>query len=156
MLAATDGGGDTIGPAAVGIRVRSGASAVISDDNDITGTLTAIHVLGSATIIDNDNSINGNGTGIDVDGGTALVQNNDLNGNTIGVLIHNGGVADLGPDGYDRFLRGDLPPTVPLRISPKFSTSHPAYAWLNRIHCLGVGEYRAASNAASYDVYAVK
>ena len=72
------------------------------------------------------------------------------------ILVTYGGLADLGPDGYDRFLRGDLPPTVPLRISPKFSTSHPAYAWLNRIHSLGVGEYRAASNAASYDVYAVK
>jgi Protein of unknown function (DUF3237) len=72
------------------------------------------------------------------------------------ILVTYGGVADLGPDGYDRFLRGDLPATVPLRISPKFGTSHPAYEWLNRMHCVGVGEYRAAANAACYDVYAVK
>src|SRR4028118_1304798 len=29
------------------------------------------------------------------------------------------GVAELGADGYERFLRGDLPPLVPLRVVPR-------------------------------------
>ncbi len=72
------------------------------------------------------------------------------------ILVTYSGVADLGADGYDRFLRGDLPATVRLRISPRFATTHPEYQWLNRLHCLGVGEYRAATNLAAYDVYAVR
>jgi Protein of unknown function (DUF3237) len=45
---------------------------------------------------------------------------------------------------------------VQIRISPRFFTSHPEYLWLNRLHCLGVGEYRPATNDAKYDVYAVR
>jgi hypothetical protein len=50
------------------------------------------------------------------------------------------GVADLGADGYERFLRGDLPHTVPLRIVPRVQTAHPDFQWLNRLQCLGIGE----------------
>ena len=66
------------------------------------------------------------------------------------------GVADLGEDGYGRFLKGELPATVKLRMSPRFVSSHAKYAWLNRVHCLGIGEYRVATNDAVYDVYAVR
>ena len=78
-----------------------GGSVTIENDTVLSGNGTGITVSdgGEATIIDNDDSITGNTVGIDVDGGTALVQNNDLNGNTIGVLIQNGGVADLGQTG---------------------------------------------------------
>jgi parallel beta-helix repeat protein len=60
-------------------------------------------IAGSAALIGN--FVNNNGAGVDVDGGIALLQDNDLNSNTIGLLIRNGGtvdagqVDDVGPDG---------------------------------------------------------
>lgn len=72
------------------------------------------------------------------------------------ILVTYQGVSDLGEDGYDRFLRQDLPPVVGIRTSPRFVTSHPGYLWLNRLFCMGVGEYRAATNEVKYDVYAVR
>lgn len=66
------------------------------------------------------------------------------------------GVVDFGEDGYDRFLRGEISSVTKLRTAPRFVTSHPEYVWLNRLFCLGIGEYRSASNEATYDVYAVR
>jgi hypothetical protein len=71
------------------------------------------------------------------------------------ILVTYEGVIDLGEDGYEAFLRGDLPPLARLRAAPRLLTSHPDYLWLNRLFCVGVGEYRADTNAAKYDVYAV-
>mgnify|MGYP003947977199 CR=1 FL=1 len=45
---------------------------------------------------------------------------------------------------------------VKRRTAPRFVTSHPEYARLNRLFCLGIGEYRAVDNEATYDVYAVR
>lgn len=72
------------------------------------------------------------------------------------ILVTYLGTIDFGEDGYGKFLRGELPPVARLRTSPRFVTSHPEYAWLNRLFCLGIGEYRAADNEAKYDVYAVR
>ncbi|MFO0780167.1 MAG: DUF3237 domain-containing protein [Nitrospira sp.] len=72
------------------------------------------------------------------------------------ILVTYQGVADFGEDGYDRFLRGEVPSVVKLRTAPRFVTSHAEYAWLNRLSCLGIGEYRSVSNEATYDVYAVR
>jgi hypothetical protein len=71
------------------------------------------------------------------------------------ILITYQGAIDLGDNGYDKFRKGELPTTAKLRTSPRLLTSHHEYAWLNRLHCVGVGEYRAATNDANYDVYAV-
>lgn len=68
------------------------------------------------------------------------------------ILVTYPGVIDLVAGGYDAFLRGELPEVVKIRTSPRFHTSHPDYLWLNRLHCFGVGEYLAATNAATYDV----
>ncbi len=35
------------------------------------------------------------------------------------------GVGDLGEDGYERFLRGELPESVPLRVAQRYVTAHP-------------------------------
>ena len=72
------------------------------------------------------------------------------------ILVTYPGVIDFGEDGYDKFLRGELPTDAKIRISPRFVTSHPEYLWLNRLHCIGVGKYLAATNAARYDVYAIR
>ena len=67
------------------------------------------------------------------------------------------GVADLGEDGHSRFLAGEPPPSgLPLRVVPRFQTSHPAYAWLNRLQCLGIGESFLERGEVRYDVYAVR
>ncbi|MDX1982888.1 MAG: DUF3237 domain-containing protein [Bryobacteraceae bacterium] len=72
------------------------------------------------------------------------------------ILITYPGILDLGEDGYDRFLRGDLPPASQIRTSPRLFTSHPDYVWLNRLHCLGVGQTDLPNNRVAYDVYAVR
>jgi Protein of unknown function (DUF3237) len=71
------------------------------------------------------------------------------------ILVTYPGVIDFGHGGQERFLRGELPPVVQIRTSPRFFTAHPDYLWLTRLHCLGVGEYRPAARTASYDIYAV-
>src|SRR5262249_49730890 len=71
------------------------------------------------------------------------------------ILVTYLGTIDFGDDGYDKFLRGEMPPVVKIRTSPRLATVHPDYIWLNRLFCLGIGEFRAATNEAHYDVYAV-
>jgi len=66
------------------------------------------------------------------------------------------GVGDLGADGYERFLRGELPPTVALRVSARFLSAHPDFVWLNRLQCLAVGEFDSENLRAGWDVYAVR
>ena len=66
------------------------------------------------------------------------------------------GVGDLGEDGYERMVRQDLPPTVPLRTVPRVQTAHPDFQWLNRLQCLGIGELDTGRFEVSYDVYAVR
>jgi len=71
------------------------------------------------------------------------------------ILVTYEGLADLGEDGYEKFLESGPPPVVPLRISPRFLTSHPNYTWLNKLLCFGIGVYEAATSEATYDVYAL-
>ena len=66
------------------------------------------------------------------------------------------GVADLGEDGYQKFLRQDLPRIVQLRIAPRFRTVHPSYQRLNRVQCIGIGEVDMERLEVRYDVYAVR
>ena len=75
-----------------------------------------------------------------------------------GALIYTvySGVADLGEDGYQKFLQQDLPPFIALRIVPRYHTAHPDYLWMNRIQCLGIGQADMARLEARYDVYAVR
>ncbi len=75
-----------------------------------------------------------------------------------GALVYTtyGGVVDLGPDGYDQFLKGILPPRLELRIVPRYHTGHPDYLWLNRLQCVGVGVFDVAKSTVSYDVYAMR
>ncbi len=75
-----------------------------------------------------------------------------------GALIYTAysGVTDIGEDGYQKFLRQELPPFLSLRIVPRYHTAHPEYLWLNRIQCLGIGQIDRARMEVSYDVYAVR
>ncbi len=68
------------------------------------------------------------------------------------------GMIDLGSDAYDRFLRGQPLSSGPgqLRTQPRFLSSAPAYAWLNRLFCLGIGLNDPEKGELLYDVYAVR
>lgn len=69
------------------------------------------------------------------------------------ILYTYSGIADLGEDGYERFLAGD-PPVAPLRGAPRMATGHPDFLWLNRLQCVVVGEIRPAA-ASELVVYAL-
>jgi hypothetical protein len=65
------------------------------------------------------------------------------------------GMGDLGEDGYDKFLSGDLPKKLRLRTGPRLRTAHPAYQWLQRLYCVSVGEVDFERSEVCYDVHAV-
>jgi hypothetical protein len=75
-----------------------------------------------------------------------------------GALIYTtyGGIAELGTDGYERFLAGNPPARVHLRITPRYYTGHSNYLWLNRLQCVGVGEADMQQMRVSYDIYSVR
>jgi hypothetical protein len=75
-----------------------------------------------------------------------------------GALIYTAysGVAELGADGYDRFLNGNPPALVPLRITPRYYTAHADYLWINRLQCIGIGEVDMQQMRVSYDIYALR
>jgi hypothetical protein len=65
------------------------------------------------------------------------------------------GVLDFGEDGYQKFLKGQLPATAQIRNAPRFQTAHPNYFWLNRIQAVSIAEINFSSFTADFDVYAV-
>ena len=75
-----------------------------------------------------------------------------------GALVYTsfGGVADLGPDGYNLALKGEFPNRVEVRVVPRYHTSHLAYLWLNRLQCVGAGVADVEHLKISYDIYALR
>ena len=75
-----------------------------------------------------------------------------------GALIYTtyNGVLDLGPNGYNEFAQGVLPPKVDIQIAPRFHTSHPDYVWLNRLQCAGIGAFDRDALKVTYDVYSLR
>jgi hypothetical protein len=71
------------------------------------------------------------------------------------ILVSYRGIGDLGSEGYERFLRGELPPTLALRTAPVFSVAAPQYQWLHRVLCVSTGEVDFARLRVQYDVFAV-
>jgi hypothetical protein len=45
---------------------------------------------------------------------------------------------------------------VPLRVVPRFQTTHPTYQWLNRLQCVNIGEADLERFEVRYDVYAIR
>ena len=66
------------------------------------------------------------------------------------------GFFDMGENGYRNFLERRWPNRAPTRTSPRFDTADSRYAWLNRLHCLGIGEVRLDELVYVYDLYAVR
>ncbi|HSF25341.1 MAG TPA: DUF3237 domain-containing protein [Blastocatellia bacterium] len=71
------------------------------------------------------------------------------------IYVTYSGVMDLGADGYQKFLNQQLPATIPLRVTPRFHTASPAYQWLNRLQCIGIGQTDLERLVINYDVYSV-
>jgi truncated hemoglobin YjbI len=74
-----------------------------------------------------------------------------------GARIHGsyGGFFDLGPDGYARALRGDFNPTLPVVVTPTFTTADAQLAWLNRVQCVGVGQVDLTAPRVEFDLYVI-
>jgi hypothetical protein len=68
--------------------------------------------------------------------------------------VESGGYVDFGPDGYRKAKNHDLPPHVPITLSPLITTKHPKYQWLSRVQCIGTGFTHLDGGWASYRVYA--
>ena len=69
------------------------------------------------------------------------------------IYLSYNGVADLGPNGYEAFLNGNLPQKATIRAVPRLLTSHPNYLWMNRLQCLNVGDVDLSTGLVRYDVY---
>ena len=72
------------------------------------------------------------------------------------IYVAYSGVGDLGEDGYEKALRGELPPVLQLRTAPRFVTAHPDYEWINRLQCVGIGEAVTGELRVAYDIYALR
>ena len=72
------------------------------------------------------------------------------------IYVSNRGYRHGAPEVIARLAKGeDVDPALYyMRTTPWFETSAPAYAWLNRIVCVGTGARRAA--AVELDFYEVK
>lgn len=67
------------------------------------------------------------------------------------------GIIDLGESGYEDLLAGKLAPDGTwFRSAPKLETAHPAYTWLNRLQCVGIGQVFPSTGEARCAVYAVR
>jgi hypothetical protein len=67
------------------------------------------------------------------------------------------GTIDLGEHGYDDLLNGRLAPDgTPFRSAVRLETAHPAYAWLNRLQCVGIGQVFPSRGEARCAVYALR
>lgn len=65
------------------------------------------------------------------------------------------GVFDLGNSGFEKSLRGVYPTRPAIYLAPRIVTSHPKYAWLNRLQLLGIGSVDFDQLLVEYDLYAV-
>jgi hypothetical protein len=63
---------------------------------------------------------------------------------------------DFGEDWGAWLPIGNWPPALPVRSQISMLTSEPRYRWLNRLHCLGIGEARLGEYLYTYDMYAVR
>ncbi len=133
---------EVIGPVPEGIRVNFYVS-----DGEVKGS----KVYGKFRPVGGDwLTLRTDGVGILDVRGTIETQEEAL------IYVSYTGVGDLGEDGYERFLRGEMPGIVPLRVVPRFLTAHPDYQWLNRLQCVGIGQVNLESLEVGYDVYALR
>ncbi len=69
------------------------------------------------------------------------------------ILEQAGGVFDTGPEGYGLVAAGTLQGAPPFYATPTWSTSHPAWTWLNRKQGVGFGRVVMAKLQVQCDLY---
>jgi hypothetical protein len=70
--------------------------------------------------------------------------------------LRHSGTVDFGEDWARWLPLGKWPAVLPVRTHIGLLTSDPKYRWLNRLHCLSVGEVRPPEYLYAYDMYAVR
>ena len=90
--------------------------------------------------------------GVGILGVRATVQTND------GALIYAtySGVFELGENGYENFLNGNLPKSAKTKDAPMFITAAERYLWINRLQCIGIGLVHLEKLIYEYDLYALR
>ena len=72
------------------------------------------------------------------------------------IALRHSGTVEFGED-WTRWLPlGKWPSALPVRTYIRLLTADPKYRWLNRLHCLSVGEVRPPEYLYTYDMYAVR
>jgi hypothetical protein len=71
-------------------------------------------------------------------------------------LRYSSATVDYGEDWAERLRLGKWPAVLPVRSQIHLLTADPKYRWLNRLHCLAVGEVRPPEYLYTYDMYAVR
>jgi hypothetical protein len=72
------------------------------------------------------------------------------------IYVQYPGTIDMGEDGYDKFLQGVMPPNgIVIRTSPRMITSDSRYLWVNRLHCVALGQAFLDRLEVVYDVFAM-
>ena len=72
------------------------------------------------------------------------------------IYVVGSGLAYTSEDAYERAMKGDLPPTIPLRAVLRLATVHPDYLWVNRLQFVEIGEQVRARDEVRVDLYALK
>jgi hypothetical protein len=69
------------------------------------------------------------------------------------------GVSDFGEDAYHMVARGEAGQLTRYRdhrTGVQCHTAHPDYLWLNRVHCIGIGQFDSQDMTVRYDIYVVR
>ncbi len=70
------------------------------------------------------------------------------------VLEQSGGVIYVGPEGYERVVRGVFVGTPHVYLTPKYITADPRWAWINPFQCFGIGYVVMEELRLECDIYA--
>src|SRR4029450_1507174 len=72
------------------------------------------------------------------------------------IALRYAATVDYGEDWTVLQARGEWPDVLPVRSHIRLLTCDARYSWLNRLHCLGVGEVRPSELLYASDTYAVR
>ena len=74
----------------------------------------------------------------------------------VAIAVRYTATIDFGEDWAVWLPLKEWPAALPVRSSIRLLSADPKYRWLNRLHCLGVGEARLPEYFYTYDMYAVR
>jgi hypothetical protein len=72
------------------------------------------------------------------------------------IALRHSGTVDFDESWSRRRPLEKWPPVLPVRTHIRLLTADPRYRWLNRLHCLSVGQVRPPERLYTYDMYAVR